>query len=243
MNKLIPISVGSALACLVAAYVFLFNFDGLPGLTRDPAVLGQLGDYIGGLLNPALSFISVVLLIKSLSLQNNANAVLVSQLKEAKKTEKLKSFESQLFNMIEAQRRSFESLSYKPGMLRRTCFAEDAVEAIEAEVFKVREAGASAADIRQLLESIDSRDQLYGATRKFYIMIKTIADCLSDDHGFNSQDRARHMVSVINFTDFALIRLLMLAIQFFDYPSCDYLKQSKEFTDVLGKLGLSVDLY
>ncbi|HEY6436916.1 MAG TPA: hypothetical protein VIY47_10010, partial [Ignavibacteriaceae bacterium] len=57
--------------------------------SKDPAVWGQLGDYVGGVLNPLLSFISIVLLIKSLVLQYEANSNLKIEIKNSEKTEKL----------------------------------------------------------------------------------------------------------------------------------------------------------
>lgn len=232
-----------AVFALAAAYIFLFNSERLPGLTRDPAVLGQLGDYVGGLLNPVLSFISVLLLIRSLTLQNSANSVLVSQVSDAKRAEKLRSFESRLFHMIEAQRLSFESLSYKRGPLRSTYYASDAVAAVEDRVHQLREEGASDSHISSVLESIDSRDQMYGAVRKFSIMVRMIEECLSDAEGFDQQDRVRHVICVINFADFALVRLVILMLQFSDSFPCQYLRNSGDFKKAADSLDLPIDCY
>ena len=70
---------------------------------------GQLGDYAGGMLNPIFGFISVVLLIKSLTLQNEANKNLNDELKENKKNDKVRSFETLFFNMINSQKELFNS--------------------------------------------------------------------------------------------------------------------------------------
>src|SRR4051812_28622631 len=70
-------------------------------LSEDTAVWGQFGDYIGGTLNPILSFISVVLLIQSLKLQNEANEALKAELKESEKTENFRSFSALFFSMLE----------------------------------------------------------------------------------------------------------------------------------------------
>lgn len=66
--------------------------------SNDPAVWGQFGDYAGGVLNPLLSFISIVLLIKSLVLQHEANGNLKTEIKNGEKTERLRSFEVLFFN-------------------------------------------------------------------------------------------------------------------------------------------------
>lgn len=93
-----------------ASYLLQFHFKLGYGISDDPAVWGQLGDYFGGLLNPMLSFISLVLLIKSLTLQNQANQDLRNEISNTRKSERLRSFEVQLFNMIDSQRASLDTL-------------------------------------------------------------------------------------------------------------------------------------
>jgi len=57
------VSFGAAVAILV--YVYKFKGNGLGGTTE----FGELGDYIGGILNPILGFATVALLIFSIRLQ------------------------------------------------------------------------------------------------------------------------------------------------------------------------------
>jgi hypothetical protein len=76
-------------------------------ISDDPSVWGQLGDYTGGIINPILSFISIILLIKSLTIQTEANISLRNEIKNNEKTEKLRSFETLFFNMINSQKELF----------------------------------------------------------------------------------------------------------------------------------------
>ncbi|RYF39255.1 MAG: hypothetical protein EOO38_23560, partial [Cytophagaceae bacterium] len=93
------------------------------------------------------------------------------------------------------------------------------------------------------LEQIDGTDQIYGATRVFYNMVKMISDKLCDSNGFSLEDRASHYLTLINFTDFALLRLVMMSAQFMQFPSTEYLKSNSEFNTILTETGLNYNLY
>lgn len=53
----------------IAAFAYLLKFGGLP-FSDDPQHWGQLGDYIGGFLNPVFGFLSVFALLVTLILQS-----------------------------------------------------------------------------------------------------------------------------------------------------------------------------
>lgn len=228
-----------------ASYIFHFFFKLKYGISNDPAVWGQLGDYFGGLLNPMLSFISLVLLIKSLTLQNQANQDLRNEISETRKSEKLRSFEVQLFNMIDSQRASLNTIKFEfeEDGSTVTKFGVDGIITLENKVEKLRDASINTNDVTEYLEHIDSTDQIFGATRVFYNMVKMISEKLSNTNGFSPEDRASHYITLINFTDFSLLRLVMMSAQFLEYPSTDYLKSSDEFNAVLNEIGLSYNLY
>ncbi|WP_152221617.1 hypothetical protein [Pseudomonas sp. SCB32] len=229
----------------VSAYVWQFHHRLEFGISPDPAVWGQLGDYIGGLLNPALSFISLVLLIKSLSLQNEANRDLRDEIRNNRKTESLRSFEAHLFNMLDSQKAYFESMTIKfgkPQFLNNKSGAEAVIE-IEDKLETIRWGSNRDKNFQQYLDWVDSRDQLYGVTRIFYVMVKMIDEKLSDSKGFNLEDRRAHFLTLINFTDFSLLRLIMITMQFMKFESTDYLRKNKEFEAVLNEVGLKFDLY
>lgn len=244
------ISIAAGLIMLVGLfYVGNFYFRLGYVVSDSPEAWGQLGDYLGGVLNPLLSFISIVLLIRSLALQNDANSDLRDEIRNTRKTERLRSFESQLFHMIESQRSLFDSfrlgISLNGEEVER--FGVDAVIAIENEIIKIR--SESDTDqlgedrIREFLEGVDATDKIFGVSRIFYNIVKLITDKLSDDNGFEEDDRVAHYVTLINFSDFALLRLIMISVQFMDYHSAEYLKKNQEFSSVVKSMSLGYSLY
>lgn len=82
------------ISCVVYEYVGTFGFD----RSKDQAIWGQFGDYVGGLTNPALSFLALLVLLQTFRMQ----------LKESKKTSK--SLQRQL-DIIE--REKFENTFFK----------------------------------------------------------------------------------------------------------------------------------
>lgn len=73
----------------MGAYYLNFGISG--DVSQKTDVWGQFGDYVGGVLNPILSFISIYLLINSLSLQRQANTSLVDEIKRQENSKTLRS--------------------------------------------------------------------------------------------------------------------------------------------------------
>jgi len=233
----------------IAYYIYWNHFSenlNLRALSADPGVWGQFGDYIGGVLNPLLSFISIVLLIKSLTLQNEANQSLQNELKRSERTEKLRSFEVLFFNLLDAQKNLFSSFelhitfSGKPAAkFERT----QAVIELENQIEVQRQSGASDNEIASYLSTLDDKDQIFGIVRAFYVVVSTVSNKLTDEHGFTASDRLDHFRALVNFTDFSQLRLILICVQFLDFQSTKYIRASKEFTDVIVEMGLSHDQY
>lgn len=239
--------MSAALLMLVVlcSYVFQFYHRLDYVVSGDPAVWGQLGDYIGGILNPLLSFISIVLLIQSLNLQAEANKGLISEIELTRKTEKLRSFEMQLFNMLESQKSYFDSFkAYSGNSGARVQFSGGgAVIEIEDRVERIRRATPNPTVVTHYLERLDSTDKIYSLTRVFCNAARVIDEKLSNANGFSDTDRRSHYLTLINFTDISLLRLVMMCVQFMDYASTNCLRSNSEFTAVLNEVGLSYDLY
>jgi len=240
----------AAIFLVVIFYVARFYFSLGYDISDKPSEWAALGDYLGGVLGPALSFISIVLLIKSLRLQNSANNSLREDLKNSERTEKLRSFEALFFNMIESQKELFKCLSISSEGNGESGFrGVEAVLWIERAVERLRETDElgtkeeSAAAVRQLLEDIDVTDQIFGLTRAFYIIVKLINERLSDDRGFSVEDRKSHILALVNFTDYAHLRLMLICVQFMTRPSVDYLRDNDDFVDVVNEVGLGFNLY
>lgn len=235
---------GILLFVLVVISSYIINFYDHP-IASDTGAWGELGDYIGGILNPILSFTSLVLLLKSLNLQNQANIDLQKQIKNSERAEKIRSFESLLFNMIKSQTDSFSALRIrmkinKKGVVR---YSSEAVLEIEDEIHRMRDAGKINQDISNYIMQLDETEKIYSASRTFYLMIKMISQNLSDESGFEVKDREFYFNNVIAFTDFSLLRLIIIAAQFTDYFPTEYLKKNEEFVKVLEKSKLNFNLY
>jgi len=237
-SALIIIAVFSA---YIIKFYLILNYN----ISNDSATWAQLGDYAGGLLNPILSFISIALLIKSLNLQNEANASLRRELNRNAKNEKLRSFETLFFNMINSQKDLFESFKINVSKEENTKTLTGAKAVIEIEngIETIRSYAGEDAEIQNYLENIDSADKIFGLSRAFYILVKITSDKLSDSEGFSLDDRESHFSTLINFTDFSQLRLIIICTQFQNYESARYLKGCNEFKVVLERLGLQYDLY
>lgn len=66
---------------------------------------------------------------------------------------------------------------------------------------------------------------------------------LTDANGFSSSDRSAHYKTLVNFTDFAQLRLVMITVQFMEYESTKYIRSTHEFANVVGMLGLNYEMY
>lgn len=233
---------------LIVYFLYWTHFsDNLQYKTSDnPEVWGQFGDYVGGVLNPFLSFISIALLIKSLNLQNEANQDLKSELKSNEKTEKLRSFEVLFFNLLDAQKNLFSSfeLSFQDEDRSKIQLTRArAVIALEDRIEAMRESGRDNDEIAEYLSSLDADDQIFGIVRGFYVAVSTVSDKLSDSQGFSIADREAHFRALVNFTDFSQLRLVLISVQFLDFHSTRYIRASIEFAKIVEELGLSHDQY
>ena len=72
------------------------------GFSNDKGDWGTFGDFVGGVLNPILTFITIVMLINSLKLQREANEQLIKDERRQEKDVLLKRFEDGFYNLISA---------------------------------------------------------------------------------------------------------------------------------------------
>lgn len=244
MNRYILAAVAAIFLVVVSYVVNFYLFLGYD-LSQSTNVWAQFGGFFGGVLNPVLSFLALILLIKSLSLQNEANISLRKELKNNEKTERVKSFESLFFNMISYQKELFESFAIEISV-EGAGFVLTKVKAvlyIEEKVECLRDNGAEVINISEYLDEVDADDQMFGICRAFYIAVMMVADKLKESDGFSVFDRKSYLLSLINFTDFSQLRLVIMCIQFMDYESVKYLRSCSEFREVIEEAGLKLDLY
>ncbi|WP_444492660.1 hypothetical protein [Vibrio sp. YIC-376] len=233
------------MAIVIASYVFQFYFNLGYGISKDASDWVNFSDYVGGLISPLLSFISLVLLIQSLNLQNQANKELRAEVKLNQKNEKLRSFETYFFGLIEAQKSSFANfkLDFPTQFGGRSLDGVCAVQELEDQIEILRNNGATDTVVSQAIELIDKDERIYNTIRIFYNIVKMTSERLSDENGFDEKTRKNQFQTLISFTEFSQLRLVMISMQFIDCPSAYYLKASQEFMDVLIDLGGGADLY
>ncbi|WP_230538196.1 hypothetical protein [Janthinobacterium sp. FW305-129] len=236
---------GMAITIIIAFYVLKFFPIFGSQLSEDTAVWGQFGDYIGGTLNPILSFLSVVLLIRSATLQKEANAELKKELKNSERTENFRLFNTLFFNMIESQKnifREFKIYFYEGhNIVEKTGAA--AVLHMEEEIENLRDNGVGNEGVADYLSELDSEDQIFGVLRAFYTTVKIICDKIVDENGFKEGEARDQIITLINFTDFSQLRLVVIGTQFLNYKSCEYLRGNNLFISSLNEVKLSLDLY
>lgn len=241
MNKYIW---GAIVAILIVALAYLIHFYFLLNYPLSISVddWSGFGDYFGGILNPILSFIAVVLLIKSLDTQKKANDCLTSQLASAEKSEKLRKFENLFFNLISSQREIYNGLklNVKIQYKEQELVAEKALFIMDSRIEYLREEG-NVDSIIDYVGEVDKEDRIYSLMRAFYLIVRLITDNLSDDNSFDKAERELYFRMIINLTDFTHLRLILIGLLYLDcYPS-NYLKEHNEFIVVLNELGFNIE--
>lgn len=230
---------------VVAAYVYQFIIVLGYGLAPDGASWENFGSYFGGVAGPILSFISLLFIVKTFGLQNEANESMKNQMKENERSERLKSFSSLFFNMIESQKTLLEKfkVAFAVNGVDVVKRGADAIMGIEHDVSGLRDIGASDASVKQYIHNMDRSDQIFGMLRAFYISVRMIMEKLSDDEGFSRKQREDYLSTLLNFTDFAQLRLVLMGIQFIECAASDYLSGAEEFVAVLDDMGIKLHLY
>ncbi|TVO36209.1 hypothetical protein [Vibrio algivorus] len=230
---------------VIGSYVIQFYFNLGYNLSSNASDWVEFSDYTGGLINPILSFMSLILLIKSLNLQNKANNDLRLEIKLNQKHELLRSFETYFFGLIEAQRVAFSTfkLDFPKKNGDKSLNGVCAIQELEDQIEIIRRSNGTNLDISEFIELIDKDERIYSSIRIFYNIVKMISERLSNSNGFNSISRKNQYQTLINFTEFSQFRLVLLSMQFIDCPPAKYLNSNSEFISVLRELGIEGELY
>lgn len=110
------------IAFVIVASVFGFYFYKFPdALNNQKADLGTLGDFVGGILNPLLSFLALIILLRTFSMQREELVIQREELKDTKEILKTQSqtqikqqFESTFFALLNVYNQILADLSYEP---------------------------------------------------------------------------------------------------------------------------------
>ncbi|HCT7444491.1 TPA: hypothetical protein OT746_001981 [Klebsiella variicola] len=211
-------------------------------LSKGKDVWGQFGDYFGGVLNPILSFISILLLIKSVRMQFTANECLINETRRQEVLDKRKSFEFQFYNLIEAQKSGFDdfSLIFPSRNGGSEVKKVDAVNKLEQLIKTSVQRGMVGVNLTNILETLDnnSDDKMFSFARRFYLAVKLIDKEITVQNGFTEQDKVMYVETLINLSDFAMIRLMCIIITYLSWPNVEYLKKSQEMNFIIKSTGL-----
>ncbi|MEZ8862010.1 hypothetical protein [Vibrio sp. 10N.247.311.51] len=230
---------------VVTSFVIQFYFNLGYGISDQPSDWVDFSDFFNGIVSPLLSFMSLVLLIHSLNLQNQANIDLRAEVKRNQKNEQLRSFETYFFGLIEAQKASFASfkLEFPPHLGEKKLEGVCAIQELEDQIELMRDNNAQDSDIELALDEIDKDERIHNTIRIFYNIVRMVTDRLTDANGFDESIRKGQFQTLISFTELSQLRLVMISMQFMDCEPAKYLKGHNEFMKVLEELGGGADLY
>jgi len=238
-KKIVYISVA---IILIAWLGYWFNFGYLYDykISDNPEHWGWLGDFLGGVLNPILTFLTIVLLVSSLTLQRESNTNLKAEIEKNAHFEQIRSFELHFFNMIDSQNLAFNSfkLEFKNGNTIDVNHSSAAVIELEALIVEVKNNGGTFDQIKGAIESFDQNDHIYSVIRTFCIIAKNIEKKLTHNNGFNKKDRLDYYETLINFTDYSLVRLVLISLKYLTYPTLKSLN-NEEFNSLILSIGLN----
>ncbi|UYO73701.1 hypothetical protein M0220_12535 [Halomonas qinghailakensis] len=191
------------------------------------------GDFLGGVVNPILTFLTILILVRSLSLHKE-------EVGKVNKHEKVRSFETHFFNMIASQKTLYDNFVLEVGFdVKEEYNSANAVIALEDIILEIKSNGGSKEDIAHALNEYDSEDRIYSVVRTFSVIVKLVEKKLSDSCGFDKDERSEYYEVLINYTDFSLVRLILISIKYTEYAQTNCLRNNKEFMGVFETLGIS----
>lgn len=220
------------------AYYFNFGIHGV--LSAKTEVWGQFGDYVGGVVNPILSFVTIYLLIQSVSLQRESNDSLMKEINRQEKLEEYKKFELRFFRLLETQEESFDRFKISIGENDdgniEVLHGVAAVSYIENELSVLIDAKIERERVQGWLDSLDDDGAYFSLTRRFYLILKLI-----NDNTASRSERLELYEILMNLTDIKVISMIAILSVYYDWDVMKYIKSS----DILNREGLKefVELY
>ncbi len=238
--KVLIIIITTIIILTLLSYGLYFGVYLSYPLSKNPEAWTQLAGFFGGVLAPILSFFSIVLLINSLNMQNKANNLLIIEAERNKQSELIRQFESKFFHLIDSQKIGFANfellfLENGKGVLKRSSLAISHFEDIWDEISELD----GQDDLKmKLLQELDDDDAIYSIVRVFYIIVKITSDTFPDDSVEHKKLRKEYIITLINFTDITLMKLILIVMKYLTYFSGEYLKNNKDFMEVIEEVGL-----
>ncbi|SDB28190.1 hypothetical protein SAMN03159382_02386 [Pseudomonas sp. NFACC23-1] len=208
MKRLLIVGVAILLSGM---YYIYFSIVG--SLAKED--LGPLGDFIGGNINPLLTFISVVLLIDTVVIQRKAVENAQASEVEARKTIKLQSdlatkqsFESSLFNLITLCLNEIKN-AHLP--LKSGTYTGNQAFGKYLQIFEKLMSSHNKPDILNQLEEL-STDALFDNLKNFAMVFKFITDYAADS------EKENYISLTLTMMPTSLIALLCIAHHHGQWP-------------------------
>ncbi|MDM3390904.1 hypothetical protein OGV29_19210 [Citrobacter sp. Cb013] len=205
-------------------YYLNFGLDG--ALSKQTEVWGQFGDYVGGVVNPILSFVTIYLLIHSLGLQRESNDNLINEIKRQEKLEEYKKFEFRFFRLLESQESSFSR--FKINIDQSADGTVQSLNGATAVTFIVNNLsifvkGKIEKDrVVEWLNGIEDDGAYFSLARRFYLILKLI------DENTSSEDEREEMYeALLNLTDIKNISMIAILTIYYDWDAIKYIRDSK----------------
>ena len=242
MTARIVITFSIAVIAIVwLVYYWFFGINLGYKISENPNDWAIFANYLSGTLTPVLTFFSIVLLIRSLRIQLAANNTLEDEVKRQKKADQLSIFELRLFKAIDSQNSLFKDLElvFDKDEHKVVKIAGNAVDALEDHLQSLKgKSSITAEDIEYAItENIDTQGHMFSILRKFYVGVKLIDIQLTTDRGFSELDKKEYLELLINFSDFELLRLIMIGMKYCKYSMAISLAENIQLRSALKELG------
>lgn len=225
-------------------YFYWFGIHLESPLSLKQDVWGQMGDFFGGVMNPLLTFITVILLISSINHQTVANQGLTTQITIMEKSEKIKIFENLFFHLVLSQQNLYSNfkISIIENGQKKDLYSIQAVAKIES-IFQEKRKIETYEELKNLYILIDKQYGIFDILRAFSVIVYLIKEQLSDKNGFTSDERSFYYEKLINLTEFSHLRLICTANQFQYQTGSGQKLQDNEFQEVCNKLNYRINDY
>lgn len=165
MKRNIAVIIATLVGSLYFTYFYLANEE------INAGSLGTLGDFIGGNINPVLTFITTILLIETLSLQRKSTTIAEDESADAKRTIqeqgtliKTQIFESSFFNLINLCLEEYKSTTIEN--TNHTIQGSKAFNLLEKNFCERKDTGEAPSSILDSLEN-EHGDIIFNAVKTF----------------------------------------------------------------------------
>lgn len=209
-----------ALLGVFFSYYYWFKVELDFHISKKPEVWGQFGDFAGGLINPILSFITVIILIITSLYQQK-------QYERLEKREKNKIFDDRFYGMVSYQRDFANDFK---------CKLPNGVDANIKELIICVEDIFFDADDHSYINDDKFKESIFPLIRGFYILVKMINE--SHQEEIESKDADKYYEWLVNLTDYSLMRLVLFCVYYYDgISSFNYINSNPAFISKLSMIG------